>query len=248
MVDQREHGMLMKPALVLQTLAGVKTMTRRLVTPQNSTAHGWPSARSVWPRLDWSRALPGTMAPFDEPFGIWRVPLIDPLEDERDSVVLIQPRVLPGDALWIRETWRTIEVWDHIKPSEMPVLDGETFPVDYRADNPLGLWPTKERPGKTRTAIHMPRWASRLVLPVTSVRAERVQDITEEDAIAEGCTGHDPEPADEGGTIYAWPGRSSAASPLAHFRYLWDEINGHRDGASWSDNPPLWVYGWKPVR
>lgn len=98
----REHPMLMKGPLVRATLAGRKTQARRLVTPQNSTVHGWPNPRSAWPLLDWSRALPGTMVqPGGPPVPLWRVPLRDAPERDQDARVMILPRVRPGDALWV---------------------------------------------------------------------------------------------------------------------------------------------------
>jgi hypothetical protein len=103
--------------------------------------------------------------------------------------------------------------------------------VIYRAtDNPNSYsW----RPG-----IHMPRWASRLTLTVLDVRVQRLQDISEEDAIAEGIGSN---PVQEG-TWIDYPERTSAAGwsdPRKSFRSLWDSINGRREGASWNDNP--WV-------
>ena len=92
--------------------------------------------------------------------------------------------------------------------------------------------------------LFMPRWASRITLEVESVRVERLQDISEEHAIAEGCTGRDPEPVAEGGTIYYRPGISSAPSPLAHYRMLWESING---AGSWALNPWVWVVAFKRV-
>lgn len=86
--------------------------------------------------------------------------------DDYASQVVTCPFGVPGDLLWVRETWRL--------PSGAP--NGW---VEYRADDSRTkfCW---------RPAIHMPRWASRITLEVVSVRAQRVQEITEEDAQAEG--------------------------------------------------------------
>lgn len=251
-----EHPLLMKGPLVRATLEGRKTQTRRLVTPRNSTidsmdlqALGAKSVKAAWSMLDWSGASATGMW--------WAVP---PRQVTRlCSEVLVRPRVEPGHALWIRESWRTGIALDDEAPSMLASWAAAAGhepcgPLRYETDGTtvdahrLGLashyghtW------GRLRPGIHLPRWACRLVLPVVGVRAVRVQEISEEDALAEGCTGYDPEPADEGGTYYGWPGRSSVPSPLAHFRCLWDEINGHRPGAAWADNPPLWVYEWRPT-
>jgi hypothetical protein len=72
-------------------------------------------------------------------------------------------------------------------------------------------------------SIHMPRWASRLTLEVTEVRVQRVQEISEEDAEAEGRTMRD---YGTGGPGY--------------FPHTWDAINGKRPGCSWKENPWVW--------
>jgi len=83
-----------------------------------------------------------------------------------------------------------------------------------------------------RPSIHMPRWASRLSLDIVSVRVERLQDISEEDARAEGCSGgHD-----------SIPGYAFSATPREHFRHLWGSING---AESWDANPWVWVISFK---
>lgn len=139
-----------------------------------------------------------------------------------------------GDRLWVRETWaRTRNVnqeddWPGRPHLGDPNVDGEC--VIWAAD---GHWQwTDDDGGMTdrsswRPSIFMPRWASRLTLPVIDVRPERLQDISEEDAKAEGPTQHPNWPDD----LYtSWTGA---------FRALWDSINGHRQGCAWDDNP--WV-------
>jgi len=122
----------------------------------------------------------------------------------------------PGDRLWVRETWRHIEggaVYD-AAGGLMDSHDPETI---YRADRP-------HFPGPWRPAIHMPRWASRIALEVTGVRVERLHEISEADAIAEGVN-----------NSLHLPGGRFARENFAH---LWWTING--DG-SWDANPWVWV-------
>lgn len=83
--------------------------------------------------------------------------------------------------------------------------------------------------GPWRPGIHMPRWASRLTLTVTSVRVQRLQDISEEDAIAEGVDA----------VSMADAPRQTAWSRRQDFAQLWDSINGKHPCAAWSDNP--WI-------
>lgn len=96
----------------------------------------------------------------------------------------------------------------------------------YLADGDKPQWA-----GKTRSPIFMPRWASRLTLEVTGVRVERLQDISEEDAIAEGAN--------------HWS--SSANSARWKFQCLWDRINAKKPGCSWADSPWAWVIEFKRV-
>lgn len=128
-----------------------------------------------------------------------------------------------GDRLWVRETW--CNAWDderdrwHDPPRYHYRADGyEVRHVDSALKSP---W---------RPSIHMPRAASRITLEITNVRAERLNDISNEDAAAEG-----------------WPGpdeRNSIASayPIAWYAALWGSINGR---GSYDLNPWVWVIGFK---
>lgn len=148
----------------------------------------------------------------------------------------------PGDRLWVRESWRTAASLDHLSPNAVAdkCLDAgyrkPWAPLLYDADGcrnsewlGFGSHPGTADPGKGRPSIHMPRWASRITLEITGVRVERLQDINEHDAAAEG--------------VATWaPGALSpegqSADPSDQFRWLWCSINGHD---SWSANPWVWV-------
>lgn len=161
----------------------------------------------------------------------------------------------PGDRLWVKETWRP---FNH---------DDEYVAVQYAAD--LGCFRPRfdddarscrfsdliERWGDTRwrPSIHMWREASRITLEATSVRVERVQDINEADAIAEGVETHAQryaaEYAKEGaappekvqGIVpwYRYDGQPCAAvSARESYRTLWESIYGPE---SWAANPWVWV-------
>lgn len=117
------------------------------------------------------------------------------------------PPYVPGDLLWVRETFAVVE--PAIAPPESP--DGRL----YRAD-----WPHEPYANPVwKASIHMPRWASRLTLEVTDVRIERVQDISAEDALAEGVGFAD-------------------GYPQQDFAELWNSLNAKR-GYGWDANP--WV-------
>lgn len=137
------------------------------------------------------------------------------------------PYGAPGDRLWVRETWSTIAELDHLKPSLLP----KDAPIFYRATEDQGE-------GILRPSIFMPRWASRIDLVVTDTRVERLQDMTEEDAIAEGA----PD------TRGVWDGvLGDRGGPREWVRTLWNEINAKR-GHSWDSNPWVWPIGFRRLR
>lgn len=136
----------------------------------------------------------------------------------------------PGDLLWVRETWQHSN--DPAGPYEPDCI------VYYRADyldDPHGADGEKSKEGKYRywrPSIHMPRSASRITLRITEVRVERLNDISPEDAAAEGWPG-----PDEQNTI-------ASAYPIAWYARLWDQINGPR---SYDANPWVWVVKFERV-
>jgi len=136
------------------------------------------------------------------------------------------PYGVPGDHLWVRETHHI----DHY-PAETLDAQGNPGTVHYRADTDII---SQSWDGQWRLSIFMPRWASRITLLVTGVRVEQVQDISEDDARAEGIplvNGHYPD--------YENPG-NRWDTPGASFISLWDSINRKR-GYSWQSNPWVWA-------
>lgn len=123
----------------------------------------------------------------------------------------------PGDRLWVRESFR------------MSASGGE---VHYPAS--LSDYDRAEK-GPWKPSIHMPRAASRIDLEVTGIRVERLQDITEEDAQAEGAVAF---PLDPEGDCWTDGKRRTA------FEHLWGEINGWD---SWASNPWVWVVSFKRI-
>jgi len=152
-------------------------------------------------------------------------------------------RIAPSDRLWLREAWRCEARYDDFAPSELP----RGAPIYYAAD----LNPRDSEPGcagRLRASMHMPRWASRLTLLVTERRVQRLQDISVEDAIAEGVVEDDGSEPD----IFYLPGSHmisgiNAARKRAHPigshpdpRLVYrDLVNNLHDGDLWSANP--WV-------
>lgn len=218
----REHPLLMKGPLVRATLEGRKTQTRR---PLPDVFNSPPDLIYGWlPPGEW-KLFGATM----ERWGAqWR--------GTYPSQVLC-PLGRAGDRLWVRETfqsWRKVghesDEWEPIGASYASA--GDT--IEYRA--------TSKSTGPWTPSIHMPRWACRLVLPLVSVRVERVQDITEEDAKAEGVERISAGPGWE-----CWMGygpSSSRKTARDSFRSLWISIYGE---ASWDANPWVWVAEWKEI-
>jgi hypothetical protein len=124
----------------------------------------------------------------------------------------------PGDRLWVRETWAHHE--------------GAVGGIIFKARCPENLAKAK----KWHPSIHMPRWASRITLEIAEIRVERVQDITEEDAMAEGFEAGCDSYGDgkfEDVLEHEWTARDE-------FCNTWDSIYA-KQGAGWDLNLPVWV-------
>ena len=246
-----EHPIRFSGLEVRAILDGRKTQTRWVVRPQPTgqpaTLHEWvcsvattlgasPSMEEVASR---KHALFGRVFPFRQ----------------ADKPGLVSPRCpygVPGDTLWVRETW-----------CEYPP-GRAIYRANYGAHTPIsdGIG------GPWRPSIHMPRWASRLTLRVKDVRVERLQEISEADAMSEGAVRgethgwwqvaqRDSQGAvclREGGSADkeppAWMTDGTEISPPSRiyhtplsarsvFSHGWDSINGNR--APWSSNPWVWV-------
>ncbi len=138
-----------------------------------------------------------------------------------------------ADQLWVRETWRYGALNDADSPSNI-ALPRKSL-VHYEAD---GKPSNSSGAGKVRVSIHMPRWASRIQLEITSVRVERLNDISEKDAIAEGVVA---EPCDHARRSCAEIGCCGDTAKGA-YQWLWESING---ADSWEANPWVWVIEFK---
>ena len=213
----------MKPILltgemVRSTLAGSKTKTRRPLKPQPDSVHDGAPYWNIWKR--------GNLAPLKCPFG------------------------KVGDRLWVRETFCLEHQVESDQPP--PFTDGrpirwefagmESDPEGadsmwlqphYRATDPtpeLSYYGSEEEPTvRWKSSIHMPRWASRITLEITEIRVERVEEITEEEAISEGFF-----PDDGVSEVYC-------------FSEAWDSLYAKK-GLGWYANPWVWVIGFRRVK
>lgn len=131
----------------------------------------------------------------------------------------------PGGKLWVRETWclETTTVSDYEGGwREEPV--GYLYRADFGPEPVAWNW---------KPSIHMPRAASRLLLEITDIRVQRLQEITEEDARSEG-----PAP------LFNESAYSSCETAKESFRTLWQSIHGNQ---SWTDNPWVWAITFKEL-
>jgi hypothetical protein len=137
------------------------------------------------------------------------------------------PYGIPPDLLWIREGFFITEEWNrHHGPQKIKRAEE----IDKEGENVKWI--------RAAPSIYMPRWACRIILEIKSVRIERLQDISEKDAVAEGITG----PHQVGYPAYHLPGDSKPrySRAAAAYEILWDSINEKR-GLGWKRNPWVWV-------
>lgn len=224
--------------MVRALLEGRKTQTRRIVkgVPDAPAMDNiaWPDKKlHPAPYLD---AYCGAQRTSKNPRGMtanwayWT-------RDDRPGP-LFKVGCVPGDRLWVRETWRpALSANDPWHVAVVYQADGNVKHWNWSSDADFGDWNIpKQAANGNVPSIHMPRWASRLTLTVTDVRVQRVQDISEEDAIAEGAPmkwmpGRDDRP-------FAHLGGETWATADYWFRTLWDGLNAKR-GFGWDENP--WV-------
>lgn len=156
-------------------------------------------------------------------------------------------RFAVGDRLWVRETCRGEEL-DNGQDVVRYAADNAFLPIENSVDGGvrwLKLHTYRKHSGHSIgpwvNSIHMPRWASRLTLVVTDVRVERLQDISEADAIAEGVERRTV-PCCDGVSRALWFGVPHVGNerPAAAYADLWDSINNPR-GLCAEDAPNGWA-------
>lgn len=215
----RERPIIFSAPMVRAILDGRKTVTRRVVKPQPSSALLADFAEI--------RAMRGS----------------NRTDAQMLSDCLSCPYGAPGDRLVVREAWRYAdwtedgEPWIQYRADDSKRLCLHT-PVEW-ADRLMDTWAALSvgkaigepaADSKWCPSIHMPRWASRITLEITGVRVERLQDISEADAEAEGVRN----------SLHLQGGRFARDN----FAHLWWTING--DG-SWEANPFVWCVSFRKL-
>lgn len=225
---RKELPILMSTAMVQAILQGHKTMTRRLVDVDDLKEN--PGRfRSAGDSREWD--VPRPAIKYDD-----RIWFAWELKNSNAKIWVERCRWKPGDILYVREKWRK---YCHVDEYGYTHYDKEI--IEFAADNPPMIrevdadgWHVENKDGTEkfipwRPGIHLPKSASRIWLEVVSIRVERLHDITEEDAKAEGVE-----------TLGLYPGYD--VSSRGKFEGLWNLIHG--DG-SWDANPWVWVIEFK---
>lgn len=243
----KERGMIFNSEMVRAILDGRKTQTRRVM--------------KVQPESNQLGLLLITDSTKRSDIGKYHWAESNATGNHVRSKLFSSPFGAVGERIWVRETWATLGNeegcyvdWednlckgDERSAARIYRASCEQRPGDY------GLWSipddaywkphTKEHKfeGAWRPSIHMPRWASRILLEITDVRVERLNAISEEDARAEGIIDGgclncgEPEPC---GCANPEPDATDA------FAYLWQSIYGQDN---WNANPWVWVIEFKRI-
>jgi len=236
----KERPILFSAPMVRAILSGTKTQTRRIVNPQPGGLGFQPIKPYQTPNGDWNFVLAatghGTGDTFPCPYG------------------------KHGDRLWVREAF------------SICYNGPDAYQVIYSADRARQDFPCTHAGAEWlehaievhgeggRPSIHMPRWASRIDLEVTGVRVERLQDISEQDVIAEGIDKWWPDGrhgqkwfcpphvrrfgVGENVEDVGFDGRP-VVDPREAYRGLWESING---AGSWDANPWVWVLEFRRIK
>jgi hypothetical protein len=248
-----ERPILFSAEMVRAILDGRKTQTRRVMKVQ-PTPDAWVTVEHYHPTVIDRH---GDMQPGKEIFGAhW----------DGGDAGLRCPYGAPGDTLWVREGFAVQpELWaDNHGPQ----------PIHYTADQVIGFAGKPDQRQiedyRSKPSIHMPRWASRITLEVKGVRAERLQDISEDDARAEGCEAR-PFPGPwwqgyrdlgdgelihqqaVGETAPDWMIEPKKMPPTPWldlsardgFRSIWMGLHGP---GAWDENPWVWVISFERVK
>ncbi|MEH3539426.1 hypothetical protein POV95_01750 [Klebsiella variicola] len=226
-----ERGMIFNAEMVRAILDGRKTQTRRIMKLQPKPSKSrpgdfWFSSKKLESMVHVSDLAPGN----------------SPIADYH---LFIQEHCCPfgavGDRIWVREAFRV-----HSRATDVATLVYKASERNSWTEQtrrvPVAVCNKPATPEKWTPSLHMPRWASRILLEITDVRVERLNAISEEDAAAEGVP-----PA--GSLLPDYPGtfltpKGDFATAKVAFQRLWESIYG---AENWLANPWVWVIEFKRV-
>jgi hypothetical protein len=149
---------------------------------------------------------------------------------------ITSPYGLAGDRIWVKETWRTLAKYNHLKPRELP----DDAMINFKAGfSGIENSDFNNLANKWRSPLFLQQRFSRITLEITNVRVERLNECSEADAIAEGIDSKD------GQWRHYLKVNKFGASPVHSYQTLWESINGV---GSWDKNPWVWVIEFKVVK
>jgi len=213
---------------------GRKTMTRREIKHHSRIESFKDVPRAIGNERDWGKYL---------------------LTDGYGEDFIIAPKYQVGDRLWVKETYFAYGFWARSgttktgKPKWIFKDETAAFGKSYKYSNDPEPFPLRKSKMDNigwfkRTSLFMPKGASRITLEVTAVRAEKVKEITEEDAIAEGVQKDRNGWKEYGDSLLFRPLSTAKDS----FRSLWDSINGPYGTSTFRHNPYVWVITFKKIK
>lgn len=208
----KERPILLNTPMVQAILSGQKTQTRRIVNkaPTTEINHRLIALDNGW---NWQVDQQG----------------IVPTMHREIHNPMVCPFGQIGDRLWVRETFRLYDL-DECPHADFPCGCPRNGTPLYKASHDCGDGE------KWKPSIHMPRSACRLILEITNIRIERLNDITSEDAKAEGFDYSTHPSAIQMGY---------AIGAKTNFRVTWEQIYGHNE---WNKNPWVWVVEFKVIQ
>lgn len=250
----KETGILFTPDNICAIREGRKTQTRRVMRPQPGSPWTYFYDEGGCLTSDWKLCCNNGIAYWSCTFHA---------DAPGEPLLWKCPYGVPGDRLYIKEG-----IQRGAKNNPIPSLnhvwryrlDNTQVLVDSYNETAMRVW-VHHAEGDLRTAMFMPKWAARTWLALTEVRVERVQDISEEDAAAEGCESLESEreeydwkicPRCGGTRLYEYQSMAGARPDTdctecdtykKRYRYLWDSINAKKH--PWSSNPWVWVLTFK---
>ena len=203
----KERPILFSAPMVRAILEGRKTQTRRVVKIQ-------PQAQPTSAKNLNNNGQQTWVSPTDMG-SLWQV----------------CPYGQPGDRLWVRESFQPLLV-EGVKWRDSNYKTGVGYAPNYVATSPviefMDCGHDDEITPRVTPSIFMPRWASRITLEITGVRVQRLQEISIEDALAEGIT------------------HSTFNAPRVEYQWLWDSINA-KSGLDWNKNPFVWAISFRRI-
>ncbi|GFM29230.1 hypothetical protein [Novosphingobium sp. PY1] len=235
-----DKGIIFSAPMIRALLDGRKTQTRRLLT--NARVFATPESRAfTLKKAELTRALQGAdrWRHLGGTGWFWESDAFDYQSPATRTGWMAHLPYAPGDQLYVRENFQLLSFGDYLPTKQRPA------DVRFAATDPLADLSPEDRGYPWRPCIHMPRWASRMFLTVTDVRVQRLQEISEDDARAEGLTpvlkSMPPLQGCDGALrsreVFEWE-KGWSVNAVPAFEALWNSLHT-AEGERWEDNP--WI-------